>query len=317
MEQLAQAAKTVVESHLGVNEDEQVLVICDEPRRGIGLAIFDAAREVGAEALLLEIIERPNHGAPMPDAVAAAMAQADVIIAPTTKSLSHTAARRAASDRGARCASMPLVTEEIMARALRADPGGLKRLGSAYAHALTEGSRVHITAPGGTDVTLDITGREAISDDGDLASEGAFGNLPAGEAFLAPVEGAGEGSIVFDGSLSPDGATDTPVRVELKDGHIVSAEGGPAPGFMALPEEYGQQAWDIAELGIGTNDKAIITGNVLEDEKVASTIHIAFGNNATIGGTNEVASHHDGVVRDATVEIDGEKVLDGGRLLLG
>ncbi|MGH2768534.1 MAG: aminopeptidase, partial [Actinomycetota bacterium] len=79
---------------------------------------------------------------------------------------------------------------------------------------------------------------------------------------------------------------------------------------------FGPLAWEVAELGIGTNDRAAITGNILEDEKVASTVHVAFGNNATIGGVTEVASHHDGVIRTATLELDGRPVLTDGNFLL-
>lgn len=315
-EELLEAAAAVVRAHLGVQPGERVVVVTDEARRDIGMALFGAAQESGAEAMFIEMIERPNHGAEPPGAVAAAMLEGDVILLPTSKSLSHTAARKAASDTGARIASMPLITEDMMIRALRADPARLKRLGAAYAQALTEGETARLTAPGGTDCMFELAGREAISDDGDLTAAGAFGNLPAGEAFIAPVEGKTEGVIVFDGSLSPDGAVAAPVTVEVSGGRAVDVTGGPVPLFASLPEDYGPDAWEVAELGIGTNDRAIVTGNILEDEKVASTVHVAFGNNATIGGVTQVASHHDGVILDATLEIDGEVILRGGDLLL-
>lgn len=313
---LEQAARTVVELHLGVRAGESVLVVTDEKRRRIGLAMFGAARALGAEAVLLEMVERETHGSELPAAVAAAMEVADVIVAPTSRSLSHTAPRQAATARGARCASMPLVTEEMMARALAADPNRLRALGRAYAEALTRARSARLTSPGGSDCTFVLTGRHGLPDDGDLTAPGAFGNLPAGEAFIAPVEGAAEGVIVFDGSLSPDGLTASPVVVRLAGGKVVEAAGGPAPGFLELPGRFGPLAWEVAELGIGTNDRAAVTGNVLEDEKVASTVHVAFGNNATIGGVTVVPSHHDGVVRDATLVLDGEVVLERGKLLL-
>lgn len=317
MSDLDRAAETIVVSHLAVKPGEQVLVITDERSRSIGRAIFEAARAIGAEAALIEIIERETHGVEPPASVAAAMAAADVIVAPTSKSLSHTSARKEATARGARVASMPKVTEEMMARALAADPGRLERLGRAYAEALTGSGTARLTSPGGSDCTFDLTGRTGISDDGNLREPGAFGNLPAGEAFIAPVEGKAQGVIVFDGSLSEDGITPNAVTVRVEAGRIVQLSGGPAPKFETLPSTAGPLAWEVAELGIGTNDQAIITGNILEDEKVASTVHVAFGNNATIGGTTEVASHQDGVVREASLELDGEVVLREGVLLLG
>lgn len=316
MTSLEEAAERVVLGHLGVKAGEVVLVVTDELRRKIGLSIFEAARRAGAEALLVEMIERENHGTEPPAAVAAAMLDADVIIAPTTKSLSHTNARKAATAKGIRAATMPRVTEEMMGRALLADPARLKKLGAAYADALTKADTARLTGPGGSDCTFVLSGRSGISDDGDLVSKGAFGNLPAGEAFTAPIEGKTEGIIVFDGSLSPDNKTETPVRVRVEKGRVVEVSGGPAPGFQALPQQFGELAWEVAELGIGTNDVAIVTGNILEDEKVASTVHVAFGNNATIGGVTEVGSHHDGIVLEATLELDGVQVLEKGKLLL-
>jgi leucyl aminopeptidase (aminopeptidase T) len=314
---LSIAAQQVVVAHLGVSGTDHVLVVTDEERRDIGMALYEAAKGQAAEAFYMEMIERETHGSEVPRAVAEAMAAADVVIAPTTKSLSHTKARRDACDGGTRVASMPKVTKDMMARALLADVETLKRLGRAYADALTAGSTARVISKGGSDCTFDISGREGISDDGDLTAPGAFGNLPAGEAFVAPVEGTANGILVYDGSLSPDEATETPVVTEIKDGRVVKIEGGPAPGYSELGNKYGDEAYEIAELGIGTNDKAMITGNMLEDEKVASTVHVAVGNNSTIGGVTTVASHHDGVIKDASLEIDGKLVLDEGKLLLG
>lgn len=317
MDGISKAAERIVVSHLGVKAGEQVLVVTDEKRRAIGLALFDAARGAGGEAVLVEVVERPTHGSEPPPPVARAMLEADVIVAPTTKSLSHTNARKEATAKGARIATMPLVTEEMMERCLAADPDRLRELGRAYAEALTEAETARLASPGGSDCTFVLSGRSGIADDGDLTAPGAFGNLPAGEAFIAPVEGMAEGVIVFDGSLSPVGKTEAPVTVRIANGRVVDLSGGPALGFEELPVRFGASAWEVAELGVGTNDKAKITGIILEDEKVASTVHVAFGNNATIGGKTEVASHHDGVVLNATLELDGRPVLREGKLLLG
>lgn len=66
------------------------------------------------------------------------------------------------------------------------------------------------------------------------------------------------------------------------------------------------------ELGIGTNDQAIITGNILEDEKVLGTCHVAIGDNSTFGGTVSVASHLDGILRNPSLEVDDKLLLYRG-----
>jgi len=314
---LDDAADVVIRSHMAVRPGEKVVIVTDQWRRNIAASLFEAAKRAGAEPVFIEMVERATHGAEIPGPVAAAMAEADVVIAPTTKSLSHTTARKEATARGARVASMPEVTEAMMQRCLRADPRQLAVLGSAYAEALTNASKAVLTSPSGTEVSFDLTGRTGHSDDGNLTARSAFGNLPAGEAFIAPLETAVEGVIVFDASLSPDHLVASPVRVVVREGMVNEVSGGPAPGFQELAARFGQDAWRVAELGIGTNDRATITGNILEDEKVASTAHVAFGNNASIGGVTEsVNSHHDGIIRRVTLELDGQVVVSEGKLLL-
>jgi len=152
------------------------------------------------EAVLAEFAEREQHGVEPPDTIAAAMARADVLLVPTVQSLSHTAARKAATDGGARAATLPGVTEEMLARVMSADMAELRRRGWAVAEILNAGSEARITCANGSDLTLNIEGREAIPDNGELQEPGAFGNLPCGEGFISPHHDAGGGTLVT-GSL--------------------------------------------------------------------------------------------------------------------
>ena len=121
-------------------------------------------------------------------------AAADVVLAPTVQSLSHTAARKAATEAGARVATLPGVTEEMLARVMSADMDGLRRKGRAIAELLTAGREARITCPNGSDLRLGLEGRTGIPDAGELTEPGAFGNLPCGEGFIAPVEGTRRGT---------------------------------------------------------------------------------------------------------------------------
>jgi leucyl aminopeptidase (aminopeptidase T) len=297
---------------LAVSAGEDLLVVTDPACRDIAAGLVEQGRALGAETVLAEMSKRAGNGVEPPPHVAAAMLACDVFVAPTTKSLSHTSARRAATDAGVRAASMPGVTSEMLVRLMSADPERLRSRSAAVARALTDGRTVRITSEQGTDVTLAIEGRTGISDDGDLRSPGAFGNLPAGEAFIAPVEGATKGRIVFDGAAEMFGGE---VLATIEDGYA-RLEGGGAPALQALLEPNGRDAFAVAELGIGTNEAAQLTGLVLEDEKILGTIHVAFGDNHSFGGKVRVSSHQDLVVLHPTVEIDGRPRVDGGRLLL-
>jgi leucyl aminopeptidase (aminopeptidase T) len=313
---LSGAARAVLDDCLALKGGESLVVVTDPGTRTIGEVLVSAGRARDAESVLVEMSERETNGTEPPASVAAAMAECDVLIAPTTKSLSHTEARRAATAAGARVATMPGITEEMMARTMAADFSALRPRSRKVARLLTDGSEVRITSAAGTHLTLGIAGRTALSDDGDLGAPGAFGNLPPGEAFLAPVEGTTQGRLVVDGTMWPVGRLPKPLVWEVEDGYVRDLSGPQAAEITAALGKHGRDAFAIAELGIGTNDAAQLTGNVLEDEKILGTIHVAIGDNHTFGGTIRVSSHQDGIVLDPTLEIDGQTVLRAGELLV-
>jgi leucyl aminopeptidase (aminopeptidase T) len=313
MDDLDRAVHAVVHECLGVKEGEEALIICNPVTQRVGERLRDQAAGAGADAVLAVMSERPSHGAEPPRTVAEAMAAADVLMAPTVQSLSHTAARKRATDAGARCATLPGVTEGMLARVMSADIAGLRRKGHAVADALDGASEAKITDANGTDLRLDLSGREAIPDAGELTERGAFGNLPCGEGFIAPA--GGEGTLVIDGSLAGIGLVDEPVELVVEGGHLTSARAGQGMAFMELLTVHGENATSIAELGIGTNEKAILTGEILEDEKIQGTCHVAFGASAGIGGTVQVPVHLDCIVMKPTVELNGEAIVRGGELL--
>jgi leucyl aminopeptidase (aminopeptidase T) len=314
--ELDQAVSAVVRDCLGVVEGETVLVICNPVTQGIGERMRDEAQDVGADAVLAVMAERASHAAEPPTPIGAAMAAVDVVLAPTVQSLSHTAARRAASDAGARVATLPGVSEEMLARLMSADMDGLRRKGRAIAELLTAGSEARITCSNGSDLRLGLEGRTGIPDAGELTQPGAFGNLPCGEGFIAPVEGTTEGRLVVDGTIATIGVDDEAVELLVKGGHLVSASGERGKRLMELLTAPGPDGTNVAELGIGTNEKAILSGEVLEDEKLLGTVHVAFGASAAIGGTVQVPVHLDCVVMKPDVTVDGEPVVRDGALLV-
>jgi leucyl aminopeptidase (aminopeptidase T) len=257
---------------------------------------------------------RDVDGNEPPRAIAGALAACDVFIAPTTKSLSHTVARKRATEAGARGATMPGVTEDMLARVMAVDFDTMAARSNAVATLLTEATTAHLACPRGSDFTLDLNGRQGIADDGALTERGAFGNLPCGEGFIAPL--SGDGRIVVAGTLAGMGIPRQVVTLSIEGGRLVAGEGGPGPDFIGLLQAAGELGTNLAELGIGTNDRAQLTGNVLEDEKILGTVHVAFGASAGIGGTVSVPIHLDVVVLEPTVDICGARVLERGRYVL-
>jgi leucyl aminopeptidase (aminopeptidase T) len=314
--ELEKAAKTIVNDLMGVKRDETVLVIVDEKSEQIGEVLWEAAKAAEAEALLVKMSERETHGAEPPRQIADMMMEVDVVLAPTTKSLTHTKARREASEAGVRVASMPSITADMMARTMSADYAQIKVQTEKLADILTNGEDVHITAPSGTDLHLSLEDRDGEADFGLLDERGASGNLPAGEAYVAPLEGTSNGVVVIDGSISGIGKLESPLRITVRNGYAEDVQGAQAEELVDLFDKHGRKARNVAEFGIGTNPKAIITGNVLEDEKVMGTIHIAFGNNMSMGGTVNVPQHLDGIVKNPTVTVDGKQIMKDGEFTI-
>ena len=311
MSELETAVDTVVRRCLGVRGGEQVVVVVDRGTRTIGDALRDGADRAGADAVLTVMAPRDEHGQEPPAAVAAALAAADAFIAPTTKSLSHTTARKLATERGARGATLPGVTEDMLARLMACDFAVLQRRSARLADLITDSDAARVTCPRGTDLLLDLTGRAGIADDGDLTAPGAFGNLPCGEGFTSPLSGTGR---MVAGSLASIGlATST---LTIKDGNLVDATGPEGARLLESLDAAGPHGRNLAELGIGTNERATLTGNILEDEKILGSVHIAFGASAGIGGTVSVPVHLDCVILDASLTIGDTQVLDAGAFLL-
>jgi leucyl aminopeptidase (aminopeptidase T) len=314
--ELDRAVRTVVRQCMGVSPGEDVLVVCNPVTEEIGALMRIEAQGDGADATLAVMSERDSHAAEPPRALAAAMAAADVVLAPTIQSLSHTAARKEASEAGVRIGTLPGVTEEMLIRLMTGDLEEIRRRGWAVVSALNSGSEVRITCRHGSDLRFGIEGRLGIVDAGELSNRGAFGNLPCGEGFIAPLEGTAEGTLVVDGSIAGVGLLDTPTSLTVRGGHLTDATGSDGAALMELLSAHGPNGTNVAELGIGTNEEAILTGNVLEDEKILGTAHVAFGASAAIGGTVQVPVHLDCVLLEPTVEIDGETIVSGGDLLL-
>ena len=262
------------------------------------------------------MLPRRTNGEEPPAPIADLMTKVDVVLCPTSKSLTHTDARRAASAAGVRVGTLPGVTEEIMVRCMNADYTRIAAR-TATLCALMEQTRiVRVQAPAGTDITMPIEGRHAHASNGLFRHKGEWGNLPTGEAYLAPLEGRSNGVVVVDGSMAGIGLVSSPLRIVVKDGFAEEITGGAeAQRLVALLEPHGRDARTVAEFGIGTNDRARLTGVILEDEKVMGTIHIALGDNKSMGGSVRVASHLDGLITKPTVWFDDRKIMDAGRFV--
>ncbi len=315
---LDSASMIAIRDCMGAKKNEKILIITDELKKEIGYSLYVNAQRLGHQALYVEMKSGKINGEEPPPQVAELMQKFDVVFCPTAKSLTHTDARRKASSMGVRIATFPGITKDVMIRGMNADYKKIAKLSVKLKKILESGSDIKVTAPAGTDISFNIKGRTAIASKGLFHKKGESGNLPTGETFLAPVEGTANGVFVVDGSMAGFGLIkNANLTIEVKDGFATKIYGGPiAKKLIAMLDKVGKGARNIAEFGIGTNDSAKLSGILLEDEKVMGTIHIALGNNITMGGTFNVPIHLDGVVKKPTVWMDGKLLIKEGNLLI-
>lgn len=312
---LNEGAEIILKSCLAAKPGERVLIVTDLAKRDIGQTLFEKAIQLDLDAMMLVMKPTGVHGKEPPEAVAEAMKKCDIVLCPTQFSLTHTQARKAACDNGARIATMPGITEDMFSKgALTADYREIAVLSDRVTELLNQAETARIEKEGKS-LTMSIKGRRGISSRGLYNQPGSSGNLPTGEAYIAPVEGTAEGEIIVDGSIANIGLLKAPLLVHVEKGMAVSFKG---PDAERLEKILGQnqKARNIGELGIGTNPMARLIGNILEDEKVYGTVHIAFGSNATFGGLTQAGIHIDGIILKPSLYLDEKLVVENGEILL-
>lgn len=297
-----------------------------EPPRRLWEAAFGARAvlaldESGLLKPLLAKKLKPERMAQVLEIVTRYKADAvDAIVGLSNYSTSHTTFRVLLTLHcGTRYASMPLFDPAMLEGAMAVDWHALEARTNMIARRIRGAQSLRITTPDGTDIAFSVRGRRVYEDAGNLRRSGSFGNLPAGEVFLAPVEGTANGLLVLN--WAPTRRLASAIRLIIEDGVVTRIEGD-EPYAMVLADKLASNPLNrnVAELGIGTNDKAVRPENILEAEKIFGTVHIALGDNHSFGGNVRTPFHQDFVFfKPSLTVIDREgnpkPLLGSGRLV--
>ncbi|NOZ28072.1 MAG: hypothetical protein GXP39_08475 [Chloroflexi bacterium] len=337
------AVVRMLQVNMGLRAGERLLVVSDYPnemqwcsadpsllesicrRTLLGRAVADIARDrfPDSSVTFLAFPSTGQSGKEPPPDVAAAMRQAQVVIAITSFSLSHTDAREGACRAGARVASMPRFLPEMF------EPGGpmdvdymaVERRTQAIARAITGAEEVRVTSPDGTDIRFSVADRPGQVDAGIYDRPGAWGNLPAGEAYCTPVEGSGRGRIVVVPGWHA--RLEELMTLHIENGELVAIDGGGRVGEDLRdllrpgdPSSPYRERRNLGEFGVGTNPNARRVDITLEAEKIMGTVHLALGDNSHMGGRVSADFHQDFVVPRASFWLDGRPVMENGQLLI-
>lgn len=237
----------------------------------------------------------------------------DAVVALSNYSTSHTRFRDFLTRVcGTRYASMPLFEVSMVEGPMNVDWKQLARTTKEIMRRMGGAEAIEISTPNGTKISFSVKGRKILADTGILTKPGSFGNLPAGEVFLAPTEGTARGKLVLH--WAPTRELKSPITLIVGDGYVRDVRGDEEfAGQLRKKLEERVENRNIAELGIGTNSMAKRPDNILESEKIMGTIHIALGDNSSFGGKVETPFHQDFVFFKPTVVLVGE---NGGKNIL-
>ena len=224
-------------SCLAVQPGERFQALVDEPFADVGLRLCEAALAAGAASAACVVV--PDAGRPLRTAhepLSRRSTPTDALcfwFCASTTASSRRSASRSTRARPRPARASPSAGAWIARSSSTRWPPTTARCASARARLaarLAGSRRVRVTTPGGTDCTFDVTGREWKLDDGVLDQPGAFGNLPAGEVFIAPLATGADGLCVIDCSiaLGGEGLVDEPIRLMFERGRIVAVDGGRA-----------------------------------------------------------------------------------------
>lgn len=342
-EKLVNGVVNMLKVNMGLKKGEKVVVVTDFPtaeewktkdsaklteaveRSLLAKAVSEIAQGKFPDCKV-EFFAYPSigkHGTYPGKEVEEKMKAANVAIAITTYSLTHTDARENACKAGARVASMPMFVADMLypGGPMAADYSEIDKETRKISKLITKANEAKVSSPGGTDVTFSLKGRKGMVDAGIFVEKGAWGNLPSGEAYCAPVEGTAEGKLVVEPNWYPELKEN--MTLIFKNGYVTDIIGGGKIGdeyrglldFKKKEDPYISRR-NLAELGVGTNPNAKRPDNILESEKIKGTVHVAIGDNSHMGGKVSSDLHQDFIIPKPTLMLDGKVVMKDGKLLV-
>jgi len=304
---------TILKECLAIKAKEICALVTDFADSALDAAFYEAILAHDAVPIFIRV--PPESHIQYSNLLEKAITSASVVIIHTQDIFPY-ALRKKVATSGGRVLSLCAVTDEIARRALAVDYPRLAKTTRAIAQLLAISKEMFISTPAGTELSLSINNQIVICLDGLATEAGMITALPAGVVATVPLGNAAEGTIVLDGSVSSLGLIKDPIVITVKEGRITKIEGGEtAQKLEAILNRADLNARCLAEVGIGTNPKAIYTGLLIEDERVCGSAHVGFGRNVHLGGNIESNFHIDATLKSPTVYADQLLLVDKGSLL--
>jgi len=327
--ELQKAADTLINNIFKIQPGETVIITCDSLScMNVVNATVSSANAVGALPMVIKI--------PAPDGVGqaadpklpikpltAAVSNCDVWIEFNQKWLLYSTPYQRAISANKKLRYMCLVefTEPVFIRTMcDIDTEKLTLFMNKVAEMNRNAKEIHMTTPAGTDVTFMTDDRHVVSvDAGDASKHGVY--MMMGQLNVVPRYGTVNGTIVFDGTVTPPlgHSPDLPIRLTIHNSIIETIEGGSdAIAYEKWLRSFNDSGMlKMAHVAYGFNPGAQLSGNVVEDERVWGATEWGIGYvSPTVGGPEgqPASSHTDGICLDTSVWLDGVQIMDKGKM---
>jgi leucyl aminopeptidase (aminopeptidase T) len=316
----------ILSQRYNLKPDQSVLVIYDDKKESIAKGFIDISRQIGARVKGIKLGKHRFEG--KIDEIMRSIKRGsfdlfiNVFEAKVEETHYRLALTRAESASGGAIGHGPGITRSMVKVAV--DYNDMIDKARKLRRILKKAVHVHVWSRLGTDLTIHIKGRKFLDD---IMRTSRVSNIPCGEIWCAPIETKGEGVMISDGSIGSLGLLPQPLLLKVEAGRLSEVRWlrhrhRNRVLLKRIRDTFNtdEGASIIGEFGIGLAPYDLC-GNMLQDEKAAGTIHVAFGDSSFFGGRNKSGSHMDLLVRSPTVTAHyaggrPRKFMEKGRLLL-
>ncbi|MHA2105065.1 MAG: aminopeptidase [Candidatus Hodarchaeales archaeon] len=306
------AIENAVKNAIKLKRNEKVLIIYDKQKEDIAKLFADGCEKITKNVILARMYMRKITSREPPRSIVKLMKDSDIVLGFTTLSLTHTKAVREALKFGARVSTSPNITRQMLP-AIDIDYKELSRTCKRLKRYFLKNKIIKVETPRGTSIKMKYGKTRKIQmQDGIMDHPGSLHNLPAGECGVAPFETKSNGKVVIDGAMVGIGVLKHPIEINVHNGRIERIIG--SRKLINIFRAADKNARTLAEFSIGLNPRAKIIGNVLMDEKVYGTCHVAFGDNISLGGANQSNVHLDGIMKKPSIWLGKKLVMKDGEL---
>jgi len=323
--ELAKGALKLVKDVMLVKEGENVVITGDSSSdRRVVEATANAVYSIGAMPTVIYYPTAPTGSMEPPAPIAAAITNTDVWIEYAYATVQHCPSWRKSLENGCRYINLTGMDVEMMVKTItNVDYDAVIELGEFFKETIESADEIIVKSDNGTDLIAYNRGRR-VRHSGQKATKKGYPVMLAGQISWCPIESTINGTLVFDGALWPPaelGLLKKPVKLELKEGRIVSIEGDlEARLFESWLKSFNDEnMYRLAHYSLVFNPGVLKpTGRIVEDERVFGGIEFGIGSQgaAIMGECWAAASHTDGTILKPTIILDGEVFEENGVYIL-